>query len=664
MYSSIFSGGEASVSRRLAIRGLIFAVCSFLPTVVNSQSQESQNTKPAHTHEVARPTDVLPIIAPNDNRNPAGRLVGKKRSVEIDARMGVWYPEGQKSLGLKVAAFAEAGKPLQNPGPLVRVKTGDSVSVLLRNTLAKPLTIRGLGAARGIMTDSVRIEPGNSHLFEFEASNAGVYYYTGSTGRSPVYSRGEEDSQLNGAIVVESPNEVKRADDRVFLISWWYTLNPRNVTGIEQVTMAINGQSWPNTERLEAMQGDSLRWRFINLTVLNHPMHLHGFYYRVDGVGNGANFTTYASQDRRNVVTELLVPGATMDFTWAPTRPGNWLLHCHVATHMSHLVSLRTDHSADTNTVLSHAGHDGEAHAMAGLVLGMHVTPKGKQPKPPKKYRALRLMIESRSNVFDSRDGYRYVLGDESPSEDQQKFGAPGPTLVLQQNEPVAVTIVNRANEPGAVHWHGIELESFPDGVPGFSGTDKETLPAIAVGDSLTVRFTPTRAGTFMYHSHFNEIGQISSGLHGAIVVVVPKEMGGLETDRVLLFSDDGPTMNQLTGPFPETRLNGKVHPDAIEFKAGVTYRLRFINIRSDYTLTVAMMNFALPMQWKPIAKDGADLPKSQSVMGIAKFTFGPGEIHDVEFTPKVSGNYLLQYTLSELPPPNRKSSVVPVIVK
>ncbi|HTE46094.1 MAG TPA: multicopper oxidase domain-containing protein [Gemmatimonadaceae bacterium] len=75
----------------------------------------------------------------------------------------------------------------------------------------------------------------------------------------------------------------------------------------------------------------------------------------------------------------------------------------------------------------------------------------------------------------------------------------PGPVLELTRGERVAINIVNRSHDKAAIHWHGIELESFPDGVPGWSGAGNHVLPMIAPGDSFTVRFTPTRAGTFMY---------------------------------------------------------------------------------------------------------------------------------------------------------------------
>ena len=51
--------------------------------------------------------------------------------------------------------------------------------------------------------------------------------------------------------------------------------------------LAINGRSFPHGELIEPMVGDTLRWRWINASDRNHPMHLHGFYFRVDAKGDG-----------------------------------------------------------------------------------------------------------------------------------------------------------------------------------------------------------------------------------------------------------------------------------------------------------------------------------------------------------------------------------------
>src|SRR4029453_8395095 len=99
--------------------------------------------------------------------------------------------------------------------------------------------------------------------------------------------------------------------------------------------MAINGKAWPHTEHFSFTVGDSARWRWVNPTSSSHPMHLHGFYYRVDSRGTWAADTLYAEAGRRMVGTELLRPGGTMTARWSPSQPGNWIFHCHFAFHVS-----------------------------------------------------------------------------------------------------------------------------------------------------------------------------------------------------------------------------------------------------------------------------------------------------------------------------------------
>jgi len=59
-----------------------------------------------------------------------------------------------------------------------------------------------------------------------------------------------------------------------------------------------------------------------------------------------------------------------------------------------------------------------------------------------------------------------------------------GPPIVLIQGQPVEIEIVNKLRQPTAIHWHGIELESYYDGVPGWTGSNAEITPAIAPGSS------------------------------------------------------------------------------------------------------------------------------------------------------------------------------------
>ena len=596
-------------------------------------------------------------IHPNAMQTAAGKLSNGVLTVAIEARNGLWYPDGSKGMVRPVAAFAEAGKQLQNPGPLVRVTVGTEVRMTLHNKLAEPMWVFGLGAQRGAV-DSVLVEPGKSREVSFVAREAGVFYYAGKTTPAPLLARGGPDSQLNGAIVVDAPGQ--RAIDRLFLISWWFSESETAVSGLaDGATMVINGLSWPHTERLSALQGEMQNWRWINTTIVPHPLHLHGFYFTVNGKGDGASFKSFAAEQRRSAVTEVLMPGGTLDLSWTPQRPGNWIFHCHFAGHMTSMEGLNKDRRHPGEHV--HTKSSNDHSMMEGLVLGIVVKPVGAQKANQPTARNIRLLARSAPKVYGEYAGYGYVLGGSELEARTNAFTAPGPTLVLKKDEPVAITIINQTHESAAVHWHGIELESFPDGVAGFSGYGKTVLPAIAPRDSFTVRFTPPRAGTFMYHSHMNEFQQISSGMYGAIVVLEPGETYDPETDRVLVFSDNGPTVNVMKGPFPSIVLNGVEKPGPMELRAGKTYRFRMINIQADAMAEVLLLDGDKPAEWKMVARDGASLPAAQMRTEPAKLIFAAGQIFDFEVTPAKAGQMTLRFGYPNFggPPPPPPVDVV-----
>jgi FtsP/CotA-like multicopper oxidase with cupredoxin domain len=501
------------------------------------------------------------------------------------------------------------------------------------------------------MTDSSVIGVGEVKQLSFTANTAGTYYYVGKRGVDPIIgARNSEDTQLNGIIVVDPPNG--RLPDRLIAISWWCEVSPKSPTGLSRCTMALNGLSWPHTERLDYTQGDSVRWRVANFSDLDHPMHLHGFYFRTDARGDGVKDTVFTPAQRRMAVTEVLPPLQTMAIAWKADRPGNWIYHCHYAAHLSGLVALDTENGTMDHTALESHGSD-RPHQMFGLVMGISVEPKGAPPvastRPTKTYR---MTVRERPNVFGEQPGMAFVLDGTPDANDPNALPIPAPTLVLERGQPVAVTIVNRGTEHAAVHWHGIELESYPDGVPGWSGQGKTILPAINPGDSLTVRWTPPRAGSFMYHSHFNEAQQMGSGLYGPIIVVEPGQKFDPETDRILFFGTGGAYKNVVFGPFPSFLLNGKAQPEPMNLKVGTKYRFRLFNLAGDTPMMVVVKNGEKPFEWRAVAKDGYPLPASQATSRPATLVFDPGEIYDYEFTPKAAGELTLQFGPVPTPPP------------
>ena len=596
----------------------------------------------ARAHEVAHAPDT-PIVS-NDNRRPAGTLRNGVLTVRIDARDGSWMPDGPNGHRYSVAAFGEEGKTATTPGPLLRIPLGTEVRATVRNTLGKTLWMYGLGAKRGT-GDSVAIAPGASHEFRFRPDAPGLFYYAGRTVAPAVAARLLDDSQLQGVLVVDSAGA---PPDRIFMISTWAVFpDTTRVSSVgEHVQLQFNGHAWPNTERLDLVQGDTVHWRFVNLSALEHPLHLHGFYYRVDARGDGTRDSTFASADRWLTVTELMTPGETMSMTWAPTRSGNWIFHCHLASHIATEQALESDRVMPKPGAMKHddmPGHDPLKH-MSGLVLGIRVAPRGEvRQASMTPTRPIRLIVRSRAAVYGDYAGYSFVLGGSPAEANADSMPVPGPVLSLVRDEPVAVTIVNRSHDRAAIHWHGIELESFPDGVPNWSGAGRTTLPMIAPQDSLTVRFTPPRAGTFIYHSHANEMQQISSGLYGALIVTEPGRSRDEERDKIVLFSDGGPWLNFLKSP-PPTRVNGRVDAAPLELKAGVPTRVRLININTDNILDLTLLDGETTAQWRVLAKDGADLAPNQTTLGPAMLRMSPGQTYDVEVTAAVGAKLRLKH--------------------
>jgi manganese oxidase len=427
----------------------------------------------------------------------------------------------------------------------------------------------------------------------------------------------------------------------VFVITVWSNLPaaagalaPNRVS-----RFAINGKAWPNTERLTYDVGDSVRFRVVNASVAVHPMHLHGFYFNVNSRGDGARDTTFdARRSPRLVVTERLAPFRTMSMTWVPERPGYWLFHCHDNVH-----TLRSRPLDGTPLPAEHLVHPSN-HAremMGGLVMGVEIRParatvaRAVRPADEGARRVLRLVARADSGGTDAEPAYGYVLHDGARTTPNAGPLVPGPTIVLKRGEPVAITVVNQLGEPTAVHWHGIELDSYFDGVADFSGHPGRVSPAIAPRDSFVARFTPPRSGTFMYHPHADELRQQMAGLSGAIVVVDDPAKFDAERDLVFLMSTPRRIADRPTAIF----LNGSMTPAPRELRVGERYRLRIINLHTARPGMIAhVLRDTLPVQWRAVAKDGMDLPPDQVTLGPARQQLGNGEAYDFELVPDAPG--------------------------
>ncbi len=589
-----------------------------------------------------RGAGALERIHVHDILAPAGILADGVLTLELEVRSGLWYPEGEDGPGVPVHAFGEEGGPLLVPGPLVRVPVGTEVRVRVRSALAADtLELFGFGAERGVGDEpDARLAPGEEERFVFTARDPGTYYYGGRTSEWSFFDRFEEDSQLGGVIVVDPPDAVPDPAERIYLISWWFTEDEALVSaaGFDAGTMTMNGRSWPHTERLHATVGDTLRWRVVNLTEAPHPMHLHGFYFQVEAHGDGQLDTLYAPDARRMAVTEGVLPGHTVALHWVPERPGNWLFHCHFAFHISPELRLGDWWGSGTRPVHDHGGPDGpEHHEMAGLIVGVEVAPRPGEPweeDPPGNPRRITLGVHSIPERWGPAWGYAYSLDGGEPS-------IPGPLILLERDRPVAVTLENHSREPAAAHWHGIELESFPDGVPGWSGRPGRILEPVPRGERLEIHFTPPRSGTFMVHSHFNEMAQLEGGLYAPIVVVDRLEDFDPATDHLWVLGVGGPGFRSAP-----LLLNGVEGGPPPPMTPGVPNRIRIVQITAEHGVRVRVHRGGETARWTPVARDGADLPPGQAAERPAEVTLFPGEILDVLFTPGPRGGDQLELEL------------------
>jgi FtsP/CotA-like multicopper oxidase with cupredoxin domain len=294
----------------------------------------------------------------------------------------------------------------------------------------------------------------------------------------------------------------------------------------------------------------------------------------------------------------------------------------------------------------AHAGHgaDDSAAGMAGLVLGIQVTGASMHPQSDGRApRRLSLVMREEPNRYGNQSGYRMDLeGLKDIDAPRLNSGpVPGPVIVLTRGEPVEINLVNRMTEPTAIHWHGIELDSYFDGVPGYGGEPGNLAPPVAPGQSFVAKFTPPRAGTFIYHTHWHKDAQLAGGLYGPLIILEPGERYDPETDHVVIIGLNGIPQEPPLEPFA---LNGSSTPAPIVMRAGVPNRLRLINITAlNDNLQAFLVDRGEQTTWKPLAKDGATLPASQTAPRPARQLVTVGETYDFEIQPARSQGLWLE---------------------
>ncbi len=594
-----------------------------------------------------RPVANAPLATVNQNLVPGGTLNGRTLTLALDVVEAAYQPEGPNDPVVRILAFAEAGKAPSVPGPLLRAAAGTTVNLTLRNRSDSAVIVGGLRQAMAAEKDTINLAPGATRQITFRLDSIGnFFYWAAMKGLTSWHDREWLDSQLNGALIVDPPGTpFGQARDRVWLISEWFHAYPDKPF---ESALVFNGKAWPYNERLTIPQNDSVHWRVINTAAIEHPIHLHGFYFRVERRGGPHVDTAIAPTRQALQNMQVMAQGGTMTISFAPTTPGNWVFHCHFASHIGEDVSLTGSPDAFTMPGPQLAGSEHEhssapgGHEMRGLVIGLHVTPApGYRAPVVADRRTLHLYAQKQPGALDGGEtGYGFMLqkGDSIPPKD--KIQIPGPVLELKRGQPVRVVVHNTMDEYTGVHWHGLEIESYPDGVPNFSGMDTKIMPPIPPGQSFAAEFTPPRAGTFPYHAHLHEMRQIGSGMYGAIVVTdAPRDT---TRDHLIVAGGGGrPVFDK--GFVSVLLVNGRRTARPIHMTVGDTNRLRIVSIHADWILAFRLGDDSTVARWRPLARDGADLPTTLRAPRPATVTMGPGETADFLYVPTRPGKLTLE---------------------
>jgi FtsP/CotA-like multicopper oxidase with cupredoxin domain len=235
---------------------------------------------------------------------------------------------------------------------------------------------------------------------------------------------------------------------------------------------------------------------------------------------------------------------------------------------------------AGTGT-LSLAGRHGGFRALA--------TPVGRDrggTGDAARIRDVTLVARERATVLPALPGQPlplYLYGD-----------APFHTIRMVKGERLRARLVNRLSEHTSVHWHGLRIANGSDGVPWL--TQAPTRP----GEAYLYEFVPPDAGTFFFHPHCDEVGQIGRGLEG--VLIVTNEAEPYAIDHVLAIRDwrvDKAAGRFLpistdqgaakAGTFGTLRtVNGEARPD-FPVPAGAYARLRLLALDPTRVLDIAV---------------------------------------------------------------------------
>jgi FtsP/CotA-like multicopper oxidase with cupredoxin domain len=299
----------------------VFVLFGFIniPPAHAEKNQVIQNQKLPYT----------PVITPNGSTMP---WTLDKDGAKI-FHITVGQCKHEVAPGMVINAWCYNG---QTPGPTIEIVEGDLLRIYVKNELKEGTAVHwhgvflpnGMDGVSGLTQKS--IEPGQTFKYEFRMKQHGTFMY---------HSHGDEMVQMGlgtmGFLISHPKNPTGPKIDRdfaIFLNEWFVepgtkTPNPNIMTDFNIFT--FNSRAFPGTAPLVVKTGDRVRVRFGNVGQESHPIHLHGFAFKVVST-DGGDVPPSAQWPETTVVT---FPGQTRTIEFVADAPGDWALHCHRRHH-------------------------------------------------------------------------------------------------------------------------------------------------------------------------------------------------------------------------------------------------------------------------------------------------------------------------------------------
>ncbi|WP_034303647.1 multicopper oxidase family protein [Herbaspirillum sp. RV1423] len=224
----------------------------------------------------------------------------------------------------------------QSPGPTIEVVEGDRVRIFVTNKLPEHTSVHWHGQRLPNGMDGVTgltqpgIQPGKTFVYEFVAKRPGTFMY---------HPHADEMTQMAMGMMgfwITHPKDASQHKvdrDFVFLLNAYDidpgSFTPKTSTMLDFNLWTFNSRVFPGIDSMVCNQGDRVRIRVGNLTMTNHPIHLHGHEFVVTGTDGG--WTPPAS--RWPEVTTDIAVGQMRAIEFDATDLGDWAFHCHKSHH-------------------------------------------------------------------------------------------------------------------------------------------------------------------------------------------------------------------------------------------------------------------------------------------------------------------------------------------